>query len=550
MNPRPIPPAIAGDELVALAERDPHRPRYHVVAPAGWLNDPNGVGRWNGRYHLFYQYNPHAAVHHKISWGHLVSDDLVRWTDLPVALVPDDDGPDRDGCYSGVLVDDDGTPTLLYSGHCDDDPLETCCLAVGTPDLTHWTKEPGNPVLATPDGLDLVALRDHCVWREGGRWRQLIGAGLRGVGGTALLFESDNLRAWRYLGPLVVGDPSGATLGGAPGEPDWSADMWECVDFFRLAPEGTSAPPGAPLPHGGCDVLMFSAWSDDITLHSLCLTGRYAGDRFEPAALHRVDLGENAYYAPQSFADRDGRRVVHGWLQEERDQQAAADAGWSGAMAIPRTLSLDAHGAPRWEPILELLTLRREQLLAIAHAAPLRPGASVGCGGGLQLDAEIDLVLARGTRAQLILRASDDDTERTVLEVGRSDDPDRGWMHLDRSTSSLDPTAHTTPRGGTIPIGDDGHISLRVLVDNSVLEIFANGHPLSARVYPTLSTAVRMEVAAPADQPDAPDGAVVLARFDVWRMADAWDGPRPLWPRSHPNAPTGESDGRLATPET
>lgn len=531
MKLRPTPPPVAGDELVALAERDPHRPRYHVVSPAGWLNDPNGVGRWDGRYHLFYQYNPHAAVHHKISWGHLVSDDLVTWTDAPVALVPDTDGPDRDGCYSGVLVDDGGTPTLVYSGHRDDDPLETCCLAVGTPDLAHWVKEPGNPVLAAPpDGLDLVALRDHCVWREGGRWRQLMGSGLRGIGGTALLFESDDLRAWRYVGPLAVGDPTGATLGGAPGEPDWSADMWECVDLFRLAPDGTSAPPGGPRPPEGSDVLMFSAWSEDVTLHSLCLTGSYVGDRFEPTALHRVDFGENAYYAPQSFGDDDGRRVVHGWLQEEREEQAAADAGWSGAMAIPRTIRLDADGAPAWEPVVELLALRRERLLAIAGSAPLGPGATVGCRGGLQIDAEIDLVLAPGAVAHLVLRASDDDTERTVLEVGRADEPGRGWLRLDRSASSLDPATHATPRGGTIPVHDDGRIRLRVLVDHSVLEIFANGWPLSARVYPTLSTALRVEVAAPPGQPKASDGAVTLERFDVWRMADAWSGPRSLWP--------------------
>ncbi|MBA4101004.1 MAG: glycosyl hydrolase family 32, partial [Arthrobacter sp.] len=106
---------VPQDELVARAEADALRPRFHFVSPAGWLNDPNGVSQWNGTYHLFYQYNPEGAFHHRIQWGHATSTDLVTWTDQPVALEPSA-GPDADGCWSGVLVNDGGTPTLVYSG--------------------------------------------------------------------------------------------------------------------------------------------------------------------------------------------------------------------------------------------------------------------------------------------------------------------------------------------------------------------------------------------------------------------------------------------------
>jgi beta-fructofuranosidase len=100
-----------GADLTALRERvgDSHRPTYHLTPPANWLNDPNGLVRWNGRYHVFYQYNPGGPYHATIHWGHAVSDDLVHWRDEPVALTPSPDGPDRDGCWSGCTVDDDGT---------------------------------------------------------------------------------------------------------------------------------------------------------------------------------------------------------------------------------------------------------------------------------------------------------------------------------------------------------------------------------------------------------------------------------------------------------
>ena len=75
----------------ALRERlrhDPHRPRYHFLPPANWMNDPNGLIQWRGKYHLFYQHNPRGALHADMHWGHAVSSDLVHWTHLPIALAP------------------------------------------------------------------------------------------------------------------------------------------------------------------------------------------------------------------------------------------------------------------------------------------------------------------------------------------------------------------------------------------------------------------------------------------------------------------------------
>lgn len=242
---------VPQDELIARADADPLRPRFHFVSPAGWLNDPNGVSQWNGTYHLFYQYNPEGAFHHRIQWGHATSTDLVRWTDQPVALEPSA-GPDADGCWSGVLVNDGGTPTLVYSGRLGEQELP--CVAVGSADLLSWSKIPQNPVIAAPPaGVDITAYRDHCVWREGSIWRQLVGSGIRGRGGTAFLYESRDLRSWEYVGPLFIGDASQ----GDPAETDWTGTMWECVDLFRAGggslgtvPTSGDAPDVLAFPHG------------------------------------------------------------------------------------------------------------------------------------------------------------------------------------------------------------------------------------------------------------------------------------------------------------
>lgn len=497
--------------LAERALRDPHRPRFHFTSPGGWLNDPNGLSHWNGVYHLFYQYNPLAPAHHRIHWGHATSTDLIHWTDEPVALAPGTDGPDRDGCWSGVLVDDGGVPTLVYSGRHGDHELP--CVARGSADLRYWTKDPANPVItAPPEGVDTTAFRDHCVWREGSGedtvWRQLVGSGIRGVGGTAFLYESDDLRSWRYVGPLLTGDASQNR-----GELDWTGTMWECVDLFRLGEDEEA---------DRTDVLVFSAWDDGTTHHPLYWTGRYQGDTFTPAALHRLDYGGRYFYAPQSTRDELGRRIMFGWLQEGRTDEANAQAGWCGVMSLPRALTLDADGDLVQAPVPELGLLRRDHV-QVAAGPLTAPYTRLNPVRGDQLDIETTLRLAPGATARLVVRETPDGAERTVVEVSRAHDG-TGVLRLHRENSSLDPTVDTESRHGDLPLDTDGQVDLRVLVDHSALEIFANGRPLTARIYPTRpDEAVGVGIGA--------DGDVTLARFDAWQMASAFtDGPRPLWP--------------------
>jgi len=93
---------------------DPHRPQYHFLPPANWMNDPNGLIQWKGQYHLFYQHNPTEPLWGNMHWGHAISDDLIHWRDLPIALAPTPGGADETGCFSGCAVVND-LPTLMYT---------------------------------------------------------------------------------------------------------------------------------------------------------------------------------------------------------------------------------------------------------------------------------------------------------------------------------------------------------------------------------------------------------------------------------------------------
>jgi beta-fructofuranosidase len=372
--------------------------------------------------------------------------------------------------------------------------------------------------------VDITAYRDHCVWREGTRWRQLVGSGIRGRGGTAFLYESADLRRWDYIGPLVIGDASS----GDPAATNWQGTMWECVDLFR-AGDGVLGDRALESQTPGTDVLVFSAWHDGDTRHPLYWTGSYAGDSYTPRELHRLDYGGRYFYAPQSFADESGRRVMFGWLQEGRTDGAMVEAGWSGVMSLPRVASLDAHGGLAFAPVPEVELLRRDHV----RTGPRTVGTGEVLAGvsGNQLDLELDLELEPGSVFRLGVLGSGPGgpdgvpagAEETVIEVGYtvgSGGSEQSYVLLDRVNSSLDRTVDAEEKSGPVQL-PGGKLHLRVLVDRSALEIFANGKPLTARAYPTLGGEnVRLSAA----------GTVRLLQLDAWRMEGVFGAPRPLFP--------------------
>jgi beta-fructofuranosidase len=91
------------------------------------MNDPNGLIQWKGTYHLFYQHNPSAPDWGDMHWGHATSPDLVIWAHQPIALAPDPEGPDRDGCFSGVAVTTGDRATFVYTGHASPSVTMTSC---------------------------------------------------------------------------------------------------------------------------------------------------------------------------------------------------------------------------------------------------------------------------------------------------------------------------------------------------------------------------------------------------------------------------------------
>lgn len=473
---------------------DHHRPGFHVRPASGWINDPNAPVHVDGRYHLFCQHNPGAAEHGDVHWAHFSSRDLVHWTTHPVALAPRPSGPDADGCWSGSAVLVDGQPWLVYSGNLDGVEHQTVCVARPLPRLERWVPDPEAAVMdRPPEADDLAVFRDPFVWRTDDGFRMLVGAGYRDGTGAVLVYRSPDLRSWTPLGPLcTAADP---VLQGRD-----TGDAWECPQLLRRGDRG---------------LLVVSVWRHQGGPDRVeCVSGVLGGDRLEPERVTRLDHGPD-FYAPALTVDATGRCLLWGWAWEARDVADVRRDGWAGLLTVPRVLDLAADGTPRLLPAAELATLRTGAGTLADHLVTPGQARVVEAAAGTALDLEARLTPGAGGRAWVRVLAHPDGSELTEVGVDAT-----GTVYLTRDRSSRQPGAH----GGTyrMPVGLDpgGGLDLRVLVDASIVEVFAgDGHALTARVYPGSEQSTGVVVGA--------DDAPGRARVRWWRMQTEGRGTAP-----------------------
>ncbi|MDE2127079.1 MAG: glycoside hydrolase family 32 protein [Armatimonadetes bacterium] len=462
-----------------LMKRDPNamtdrmRPQYHFLPASNWMNDPNGLIQFNGVYHIFYQRNPFAATWGPMYWGHAESHDLVHWRLMPDALKPDSPA-DKGGVWTGCMVDDKGAPTAIYTGV---EP-QCVCIATGNRDLSRFTKYVGNPVVpAQQQAMGLTGFRDPYVWKQGSWWMMVVGAGIPGKGGELLLYRSRDLRQWESRGTAFVGDR------------DQHPDMWECPNLFRL---GTKW------------VLIISNGQ------TWWYTGTFRNGRFSPEKTGLLDAG-NSLYAPQTFKDARGRRILFGWLRENRSDAEAH--GWQGVMSLPRILKVDANGDLTQAPAPELQRLRARSTHATAIKLTQREGfLPLKDFEKLGDECELQAVLKPGQagRVGLVVAATPDGVEQTRIEYNVR----RGGIDVDRSRSSLSKSADAGTVFLPAELDSAGEIRLRIFVDRSVIEIYtADGQCMAVRIYPTRPDAMAMGVTGD------PGGAIEALRVNRMRSA-------------------------------
>lgn len=482
---------------IARAERermlsDPHRPRYHFTVPEGVAMpfDPNGAIFWRGRYHLFYIFQDHRGH----CWGHASTADLVHWTHHPTALAPQDNNPDK-GIFSGnAFVTHDGHAALLYHGV----DAGNCIALSDDDELIHWSKLPTNPIVPSPKNGDpqfgLYESWDPHGWADGEGYWAIFG------GRPATLFHSTDMTHWRYLHPFIQSDAPLA-------EPDEDVS---CPDFFRL---------------GDKHVLLCISHR----LGCRYYVGRYENHVFLPESHHRMNWPGGTCFAPESLLDAKGRRIMWAWVIDRRSPAMLKAGGSSGEMSLPRVLTMGDDDTLRIEPAEELQTLRHSG--RTFRNVTLEPDADTTFDGVAGDCMELELEIDPGTARQVVLsvRCSPDGAEVTPITFDR----ESHLIRIDLSRSSLDAgvvhRSHCIVFGGAsnppvtvqeapFALAPGEMLKLRVFLDRSMLEIFANSRQcMTQRVYPTRSDSRGIRLRACG-------GSAIVRSLNAWQMspANAW----------------------------
>jgi beta-fructofuranosidase len=458
-------------ETRAVVALDTHFPAVHLRPPAHWINDPNGLVFHDGHYHVYFQYNPHSARHADMHWGHYRSRDLIHWELLPVALAPTPGGDDKDGVWSGNAVSHDGRLTAFYSARHDDRWHQPVTSAVSVDGGTTFTK---HGRLLIPDAAEGTTMfRDPYVWRDGDRWRMLVGAALADGRGAALAYASDDLDDWSYEGIFLARPPHPLRDGRS------TEEGWECAQY-AFFPDGTGA-------------VLASAWDpQEGASCAIYWPGSEQDGEFQAAVTpHLLDHGPD-FYAPALLHTPDGRWLMWAWIWEARDEERVGapsewtdEVGWAGMLTLPRELEPGADGELVQRPAGELLALRGARRIAAAGKASAEEPADLG-----EVARATDLMVTLDRGGRLRLLTSPDGTE--YLDIVHH--PATGEMVVDRDHASLDPRA----KGGSWRLPSEGPTAtLRILLDHSVAEVFtASGRSLTLRFYPVGDGPWRVQMGA------------------------------------------------------
>lgn len=440
--------------------RDPDRLQFHLMPETGWLNDPNGLCQFHGIYHIYYQFTPFEPTGELKLWGHYTTKDFVCFENREPVLFPDEDF-DAHGVYSGSAFVKDDLIHYFYTGNVkyfDRDDYDYILKGRGS-NVVHvtsrdgFTMSPKQLLMTTEDyPADMSChVRDPKLFEKDGRYYMVLGGRDKDSRGLVLLYTSADLEHWNFCSKITTKEPFGY--------------MWECPDLFEL--EGQqfliSCPQG--VPQQGMD------YENVHQCTAMRLACNFAENRYTPAEGKEIQLLDRGFdfYAPQTFLDESGRRILIGWMGiPDADYTNPTTAfGWQHALTIPRQLHVRENRLIQ-QPLDELCQLRNG--VCTYSFAPEtkavqweRPGA--GADGTKALCYEADLTFFACDSMQLVLRKGVSLTYKEgVLKL------DLGQCGSGRTTRSV-----AVPRLE----------KLQIFSDTSSLELFVNdgAEVFTTRVY-------------------------------------------------------------------
>ncbi|MCX7044754.1 MAG: glycoside hydrolase family 32 protein [Candidatus Sumerlaeota bacterium] len=445
--------------------REALRPQFHFSTRRGWNNDPNGLVFHKGEYHLYYQYNPYGWAWGNMHWGHAVSKDLVHWEELPIAIYPKQFG---DWVFSGsAVIDKDNTAGFKKGG---EDVMVAAFTSTGRGESIAYSNDRGR-TFTDYEGNPVVKHKGRdpkVIWHEPSKqWVMALYDEFEGKKWIAFYTASD-LKNWTYQSRIE--------------------GFFECPEFFEIALDGGK---DRKDNKGGKDLKDSKKWV------AYAANGEYVVGAFDGKAFaieqpkQRYNYG-NCFYASQAYNNippEDGRCIQIGWGQVKTPGMP-----FNQLMLFPCELTLrkTAEGYRLYSmPVKEIESLHGKKHSWKNEPIKPEPQPLKGIEGEL-LDISADF--APGEAEELGLNIRD------------------ATITYNAKKQELSCQGKTAP----LPMRD-GKIQLRILVDRTTIEIFAN----DGAIYMPIG-AVPKDGAPKAHEIFAKGAGAKILAMDIYELNSIW----------------------------
>lgn len=304
--------------ILKTTKEDPFYPLWHIAPKCGLLNDPNGLCQINGEHHIFYQWFPAGPVHGLKYWYHVKTRDFCTYEDMGIGMSPENPFDDY-GCYTGMALKDNEGVHIYYTGIEGKEMLPHTCHGLFDGERITARKN----ILSTEPAVTTNDWRDPYVWKKDDWYYMLIGGQSPEKRGILPLYRGKSPEQFTYMGNLDLGDyPFGYML--------------ECPNYYEQDQKGVLF--FSPMGISGTNKYDFKNVFSVVYAIGEPLDTK--NNTFSYTHVREMDKGFD-FYAPQSYEDEHGRRILFAWLGNSKSAYPTDENNWAHMLTMPRVLSCD-----------------------------------------------------------------------------------------------------------------------------------------------------------------------------------------------------------------
>ncbi len=478
-------------------EKEFYRPHYHFTPPAYWMNDPNGTIYYRGKYHLFYQHNPYENKWGHIHWGHAISEDLIHWKHLPIALAPKKDQGEKH-VFSGCLsLDKEGKPKILYTSihsilNVWKGAEQWAAESGDKENLVEWKRVRENPIMKDDIHGDLKVRnwRDPFIWKdpEKDKWFMLLGGNVAQwkfwkKRGGIFIYESEDLMDWNFLGIFYQ-------------TPRNIGKIVECPTLIHIEEKA---------------ILIISTVFDHHIKYAI---GEIKNNQFiieENSSWNLLDYGDEVY-ATNVLTDPNGKAILFAWIKGKGFES------WKGMICLPRIIDLTIEEQKSQliqKPIPTVKKLRKN--LIYQKTKKFKPNQRHKIQNSISRSLELEIIFSLKLSTRKDMKNTKKNEERSILGINFNDGEQVFPLQILKTLNSnpiqykikLNSKSHLLR---TVKEKQENH--LHIFVDNSVLEVFINNREvMTSRFYPKQTKDSLFNIIWGIDQQN-----LNLSEFNVWNL--------------------------------